>query len=383
MYIPAITLEKELQAPGFADYERGQIIDCRWSRCGNYMAGITFSQCAGENTALVWNYETSALIRSFMDEFEITELAWAPGRPTLALVCYDFSHPEKSRAMFYDVPKNRVVGKTPLINGITCITSPSWSYDSRYLAISGGEGEKTVIIADNGAVVHQLPNRGAGRFLWNPYSLNGAICGACGIDLLDFEGGRLAQTGKLSIPGGTAQASWSPSGDCLASLSNQGEICIWDSRESRLLWQCEEVLPQSKERKPYSYEQPPVSLMSWSPCGGELFVSAGGREVLVISTEKRFLLARLICINNAVSISISRDGEWCAVRSASSYGENGQVEIWRQGEWSRPLLKPLTGDSVKYREYSRALEFHPEEPLLASFHNGSWCINVWRIRNRL
>ena len=325
MYIPAITLEKELQAPGFADYERGQIIDCRWSRCGNYMAGITFSQCAGENTALVWNYETSALIRSFMDEFEITELAWAPGRPTLALVCYDFSHPEKSRAMFYDVPKNRVVGKTPLINGITCITSPSWSYDSRYLAISGGEGEKTVIIADNGAVVHQLPNRGAGRFLWNPYSLNGAICGACGIDLLDFEGGRLAQTGKLSIPGGTAQASWSPSGDCLASLSNQGEICIWDSRESRLLWQCEEVLPQSKERKPYSYEQPPVSLMSWSPCGGELFVSAGGREVLVISTEKRFLLARLICINNAVSISISRDGEWCAVRSASSYGETARL----------------------------------------------------------
>ncbi|MDQ7826066.1 MAG: hypothetical protein RDV48_24905 [Candidatus Eremiobacteraeota bacterium] len=67
------------------------------------------------------------------------------------------------------------------------------------------------------------------------------------------------------------------------------------------------------------------------------------------------------------------------MRSEASYGGNGQLEIWRRGAWHRPILKPLSGNSVKYPEHSRALEFHPEKPLLASFNKGSWHISVWRI----
>ncbi len=381
MYIPAIALEKELHVPGFADYERGQLIDCRWSSCGTFMSGITLSQCVGENTVFVWEYSTAALMKSFMDEFEISALAWAPGRPILALVCRDPSHPEKGRIRFYDVQKNLMAAVSPTIRGLTHMTVPSWSYESRYLALSGGEGDKTVITAQDGAIVHQIPHRGKGRFLWNPCRPNGANCGDDGIDLFDFERG-IVPAGRLSIPGGTAQAAWSPGGDYFACLSTRGEITLWDSSEGRLLWQYEELLPPCKVKEGFVSAPPPVSFLAWSPGGTELFVSAGGREVLVISPEKRLLLARLVCLNNAVSISLSRDLVWCAVRSEASYGEYGQIEIWRRGEWNSPILKPLSGNSVKYREHSRALEFHPGEPLLASFPNGSWHISVWKIRNR-
>jgi WD40 repeat protein len=217
--------------------------------------------------------------------------------------------------------------------------------------------------------------------MWNPCRLIGALCSVDGIYILDFENGP-AQIRRISVSGSPALAVWAPSGDFLASLSINGEVSIRDSRDGSLIWQCGELFPLCKENSSV-HVPPPVSLMAWSPCGRELFVSVGGREVLVISTERHLLSARLKCLNNAVSMAISHDGEWCAVRSEAPYGENGQVEIWKRGEWHRPLLKPLSGDSVKYREHGRALEFHPEKPLIASFNNGSWHVNVWRVGNRI
>jgi WD40 repeat protein len=381
MYIPVLLLEKELDVPGFADYERGQLEDLRWSSCGRFIAGITSSQCRGENSALVWEFETGKIVRSFLDEIETASAAWAPGKPVLALVCYNYSHPDKSRVRLYNPLLNRLDTVRQNVQGITHGAVPTWSCDSRYIAVSGGEGTVTVIDADVRSVIHQTGSGNYGFFLWSPDRPAGALCGTDGIEIFYLEGNAVS-TYRIGIPNGAARMAWSPDGACMASLSRKGEIAILDSREGSLLWQYEELLPISHGKQESRCVPKPVSLMAWSPCGSELYVSGGGREIVVISAEKRTLLARLTCLSSAVSISISSDGEWVAVRSEAQYGERGQIEIWRRGSWQHPILKPLSGMRVKYPEHSRALEFHPGEPLLASFNNGSWHISVWRVGTR-
>jgi len=380
MHIPVLPLEKELDVPGFADYERGQLVDLRWSRCGRFIAGMTSSQCCGENSAVLWEYETGRIVRSFLDEIEAVSAAWAPGKPVLAMICYNFSHPDKSRVSLYNPLTNRLDTVRETVK-VTHGTVLSWSCDSRYIAVSGGEGPVTLIDADTGSVVHRVGGGNPGLFQWSPDRPAGALCGGDGIDVFNIEGNAVSSY-RIGIPAGAVRMAWSSDGNYMASLSGKGEIAILDSLEGHLLWQYEEIIPIFEQKRESSCVPPPVCLMAWSPGDSELYVSAGGREVAVLSFEKRLLIGKLICLNNAISISISYDGEWCAVRSEAQYGENGQIEIWRRGSWQNPILKPLSGLSVKYREHSKALEFHPAEPLLASFNNGSWHISVWRVGSR-
>jgi WD40 repeat protein len=101
----------------------------------------------------------------------------------------------------------------------------------------------------------------------------------------------------------------------------------------------------SMDNPPVYTRQPVITSLDYSP-DGKLLAVAGFHEVLLMSTDKKERVARLVGMSERIeSVSFSPDGKRLAVAGGSP-GRNGEIQIWDVEKRELKLSVSTTYDTV-------------------------------------
>lgn len=281
------------------------------------------------------------------------------------------------------------------------ITRISWSPSGRLLAAPSTDGTICIWEKGSGQLYKSLKDDSTPVFAvaWSPDSKSlAAASDDCIVRIWDVKTGKLRQKfeGCTDI---AFDVTWSPSGQTVAFGLRDGTIQQWNTTTWELrntlrghadvVWVVKYSpdghtlasgskdktirLWNSESGEAHSLLQGhtnDISSLSWLPNGKKL-ASAGSHDASIriwdveTGQQTNILEGHTKSIS---SISFSADSQLLASKS-----EDGTVQIWHGGTWTRAAILDEPMDS----NMLRGLAFHPKEPLLATLNQGNATIRVW------
>ena len=245
---------------------RGPVFGVAWSPSGELLASTI-----GKGEVAIWQSSNGRKLRSlYVPDDEIYNLAWSPDGKFLALGGHDLTiwDTQNERRILYDQPDYSYQG----------IAEVAWSPDGKKLASLYPDGQGSIWDATTGEKLLTLPkNRFSEQIDWSP---QGYLVGTS----YPFETNGMMQvtlwdsfTGEAVLTKqGFTDIVWSPDGDIIASVSDNGTKYLHDD-VTMVLW-------DAKSGNEIRRITPGVFLnyMDWSPDAKYLVIAQDEERALIV-----------------------------------------------------------------------------------------------------